>query len=97
MAKATKRVTEVPVTTYTEKVEGYTLELTIAEAKVLAVICGKVGGRPSNTCRKETSQIMDALILQGVSWDNVGDDHDNNRYFTGTLEAVGIMNDEVPE
>lgn len=45
MASAKKEVIRIPHTTYTEK-EGVTLTLTQEEARALAAVCMRVGGKP---------------------------------------------------
>lgn len=61
MAKATKQVV------MTETLTGVTLELSVQEARTLAVILRHVGGHPETTRRGDAQSISAALEGAGVA------------------------------
>lgn len=63
MAKATKKVTEETVVV--EKVSGYTLELTVDEARALMAVTGNISG--TSELRNLTSSVYYALSFAGVN------------------------------
>ncbi|MFJ9961098.1 hypothetical protein [Streptomyces avermitilis] len=63
MAQAEARVERKVIETKT-----YTLELSDAEARTLAVILGKVAGSPTASPRKHAESVHNALKRAGVQW-----------------------------
>lgn len=65
MAKANQitEVVKIPVTTYREetKVTGIQLNLSMAEAKALKQLLGRLSGSPDNSIRKYTDGICNSL------------------------------------
>lgn len=70
MAQATKTTALVEeVVKTTKKVDVVLLELNEAEAKVLRLILGRVGGLPNKSLRGHSENIFMALNKAGVAWD----------------------------
>jgi len=70
MAKAKKKMIEVPVTMIKIEKDGVILELTRDETEFLTSILSKIGGDPYSSCRKYCNSIKEALEGQEYFYTN---------------------------